>query len=184
MNGIFQRILPFQQTSSVIIPSCRHWTRVAITLEEITLILLSERVCRLMQNKIKFISKEAANIFMVTTKLLTKHANGQHIMKDLLLGQFMQLWICKLYSHVLVWPLLTEMLTRTHILTASHGFDAYKNTQDKSKSKPEGHNQLDCRGSLGFPFKNGQSKFSAYVASKKKKLKHERKFPRQQNMYG
>lgn len=44
-----------------------------------------------MQNKIKFISKEAANIFMVTTKLLTKHANGQHIMKDLLLGQFMQL---------------------------------------------------------------------------------------------
>lgn len=76
------------------------------------------------------------------------------------------------------------MLTRTHILTASHGFDAYKNTQDKSESKPEGHNQLDCRGSLGFPFKNGQSKFSVYVASKKKKLKHERKFPRQQNMYG
>lgn len=129
---------------------------------------MSEKVCRLMQNKIKFISKEAADIFMVTTKLLTKHANGQHIIKDLLLGQFMQPWICKLYSHVLVWPLLTEMLTRTHILTASHVFDASKNTQYKSKSKLEGHNQFDCRGSLGFPFKNGQSKFSVYVASKKK----------------
>lgn len=44
-----------------------------------------------MQNKVKFISKEAADIFMVPTELLTKHANGQHIIKDLLLGQFMQL---------------------------------------------------------------------------------------------
>lgn len=34
-----------------------------------------------MQNKIKFISKEAADIFMVLTKLLTKHVNGQHIIK-------------------------------------------------------------------------------------------------------
>lgn len=43
-----------------------------------------------MQNKIKFIRKGAADIFMVPTKLLTEHANGQQIIK-VLLGQFMQL---------------------------------------------------------------------------------------------
>lgn len=120
-----------------------------------------------MQNKIKFIGKEAADIFMVPTKLLTKQANGQHIMKDLLLGQFMQLWICKLYSLVLVWPLLTEMLTRTHILTASHVFDTSKNTQYKSKSKLEGHNQLYCRGALGFPYKMGKVSFQSMWLQRK-----------------
>lgn len=44
-----------------------------------------------MQNKIKYTSKGAADIFMVPTELLTKHANGQCITKDFLLGQFMQL---------------------------------------------------------------------------------------------
>lgn len=76
------------------------------------------------------------------------------------------------------------MLTRTHILTASHVFDASKNTQYKSKSKPEGHNQLYCTGASGFPSKNGQSKFSVYVASKKKKIKTWKKFLRQRNIYG
>lgn len=59
--------------------------------KDITLILLCEKVCWLMENKIKYISEGAADIFIVPTELLTKHANGQCVIKDLLLRQFMQL---------------------------------------------------------------------------------------------
>lgn len=87
-----------------------------------------------MQNKIKYTSEGAADIFMVPAKLLTKHANGWCVIKDLILQQFMQLWIFKLRSHV---PGLTSACWHvdkdTHILTASHVFHASKKTSTNQK---------------------------------------------------